>query len=281
MENRKENEMNKIFENLKSNPPLVHHITNYVTVNDCANVVLAAGGAPLMADDANEVEDIVSISSVLYINIGTLNERTVESMLKAGKRANKLGLPIVLDPVGMGASTMRNETVHKLMKELDFTVIKGNMSEIKGLYKAERNTGGVDVKDEDIVGTDNLGEAVEYVKKIAREFDSVIAVTGPIDIVTDGDKAVTVKNGHPLMSRVTGTGCMTGSVMATYLGSNANRPVDAVVAALVKMGLAGERAYREVTSKSEGISSFKRYLIDGIDLIGLDEMKEGGKIEYL
>jgi hydroxyethylthiazole kinase len=281
MENREKIEMNKIFENLKKNPPLVHHITNYVTVNDCANVVLAAGGAPIMADDAQEVEEIVSISSVLYINIGTLNERTVESMVKAGKRANNLGLPVVLDPVGMGASTMRNETVHKLMKELDFTVIKGNMSEMKGLYKAERNTGGVDVKDEDIVGIDNLDEAVEYVKKIAREFDSVIAVTGAIDIVTDGKSAVAVSNGHPLMSRVTGTGCMTGSVMATYVGSNPERPLDAVVAALVKMGLAGERAYSEMKNKNEGISSFKRYLIDGIDLIGLDEMKEGGKIEYL
>ncbi len=273
--------MEKILENLKSNPPLVHHITNYVTVNDCANVVLAAGGAPIMADDAKEVEDIVSISSVLYINIGTLSERTVDSMVKAGRRANSLGLPVVLDPVGMGASKMRNETVHKLMNEIDFAVIKGNMSEIKGLYKAERNTGGVDVKNEDKVGTDNLGQAVEYVKNIAREFDSVIAVTGAIDIVTDGDKAVTVRNGHPNMSRVTGTGCMTGSLMATYVGSNSERPVDAVVAALVKIGLAGERANDEMKKKNEGISSFKRYLIDGIDLIGLDQMKEGGKIEYL
>ena len=273
--------MEKIIKNLVKNPPLVHHITNYVTVNDCANVVLAAGGAPLMADDAKEVEDIVSISSVLYINIGTLNERTVESMVKAGKRANSLGLPIVLDPVGMGASKMRNETVHRLMDEIDFAVIKGNMSEIKGLYKAEKNTGGVDVKDEDIVGIENLDEAVDYVKKIAREFDSVVAVTGAIDIVTDGERAVTVRNGHPNMSRVTGTGCMTGSVIATYVGSNPERPVNAVVAALVKMGLAGERANLEMKNKNEGISSFKRYLIDGIDLIGIDEMKEGGKIEYL
>ncbi|SHJ11479.1 hydroxyethylthiazole kinase [Dethiosulfatibacter aminovorans DSM 17477] len=273
--------MDKIIENLRNKPPLVHHITNYVTVNDCANVVLAAGGAPIMADDVKEVEEIVSISSVLYINIGTLNERTVESMVKAGKRANCLGLPVLLDPVGMGASRMRNDTVHRLMNEIYFTVIKGNMSEIKGLYKAERNTGGVDVKDEDIVGTENLAEAVEYVKKIAREFDSVVAVTGAIDIVTDGEQAVTVRNGHPNMSRVTGTGCMTGSVMATYVGSNPERPVDAVVAALVKMGLAGERAELEMKNKNEGISSYKRYLIDGIDLIGLEEMKEGGKIEYL
>lgn len=271
--------MDKIINNLMSQPPLVHHITNYVTVNDCANVVLACGGAPLMADDITEVEDIVSISSVLYINIGTLNERTVKSMIAAGKKANALGLPVVLDPVGMGASKLRNETVHQLMKDVKFSVIKGNMSEIKGLYTQEKNTGGVDVKEEDLVSTDNLNDAITYVKRVAKSFESVIAVTGAIDIVTDGERALTVSNGHANMSRVTGTGCMTGSVMATYVGANPNSVVDATVAALVKMGLSGERAQREMIEKKEGISSFKKYLIDGIDLITLDDMKAGGKIE--
>ena len=146
----------KLMENLKKNPPLVHNITNYVTVNDCANIVLAAGGSPLMADDIEEVEDIVSISSTLYINVGTLNSRTVESMVKAGKRANELGLPVVLDPVGMGASRLRNESVNRLIQEVKFSVIKGNMSEIKALNTSCRNAGGVDVQEEDLIADENI-----------------------------------------------------------------------------------------------------------------------------
>jgi hydroxyethylthiazole kinase len=117
-----------IFTGVEKRPPLVHNITNYVTVNDCANVVLAAGGSPLMADDIGEVEDIVSISSALYINVGTLNKRTIESMIKAGEKANDKSIPVVLDPVGMGASALRNKTVKTLVDNVKFDAIKGNMS---------------------------------------------------------------------------------------------------------------------------------------------------------
>lgn len=273
--------MRNIINNIKKTSPLVHHITNYVTVNDCANVVLAAGGAPLMADDLSEVEDIVSISSVLYINIGTLNQRTIDSMILAGRKANQLGLPIVLDPVGMGASELRNQAVHQLMKHIKFSVIKGNMSEIKGLYHSQVNTGGVDVKEEDQVSHHNLKDTIEEIKKIARALQTTLAVTGPIDIVSDGQQVATISNGHANMSRVTGTGCMTGSIIATYLAVNKEDAFNASITALVKMGLSGEYAQKTIQARNEGISSFKRYLIDGIDLIDIEEMEAGGRIEYL
>ena len=209
-----------LLDNVKLNPPLVHNITNYVTVNDCANIVLASGGAPLMADDINEVEDIVSISNALCINIGTLNKRTIESMVKAGKKANELGIPVVLDPVGVGASDLRNEAIKILIDEIKFSVIKGNMSEIKALYTKAKNAGGVDVQEEDVIHNDNIEESIKFVKKVANRFDSVIAVTGAIDIVTDGEKVNLIRNGHEMMSRITGTGCMTGSVIATYCACN-------------------------------------------------------------
>jgi hydroxyethylthiazole kinase len=273
--------MKTIIERVRNAPPLVHHLTNYVTVNDCANTVLAAGGAPLMADDISEVEEIVAISQALYINIGTPNGRTVESMVKAGKKANNLGLPVVLDPVGMGATHFRNEVINRLLKEVDFAIVKGNMSEIRGLYQSETNTGGVDVMAEDMVDMGNLEEAVAFAKTVAKKLCITLVITGAIDIVTDGERAAVVKNGHPLMSRVTGTGCMTGSIIATFVGANSEAPYVSAIAALVKMGLAGERAYREMKEKGEGVSSYKRYLIDGIDLIGSEEMEAGGIVEYL
>ncbi|WP_373899781.1 hydroxyethylthiazole kinase [Haloimpatiens sp. FM7315] len=268
-----------LLENLKLNPPLVHNITNYVTVNDCANIILAAGGSPLMADDIEEVEDIVSISSALYINIGTLNKRTVESMVKAGKKANHIGIPVVLDPVGVGASKLRNEAVKTLIENVKFSVIKGNMSEIKAMYTNAKNTGGVDAKEEDMVNSDNIHSAIEFVKKVSKRFNSVIAATGAIDIVSDGNKVTLIKNGHPMMSRITGTGCMTGSVIGVYLGSNKEDAFASTVIAITSMGLAGEKAYEKVTEKKEGLSNFRTYLIDAISLMDLKTLEEGAKIE--
>lgn len=269
----------ELFENVKINPPLVHHITNYVTVNDCANVVLASGGSPLMADDIDEVEDIVSISGVLYINIGTLNKRTIESMIKAGKKANELGLPVILDPVGIGASNIRNVAVDRLTEEIDFSVIKGNMSEIKALYTNCKNSGGVDVQEGDIIHNQNIDESIQSVKKVARKFNCVIAATGMIDIVTDGENVFLIRNGNAMMSRITGTGCMTGSVIGTYCGANKDNIIEATVMGIVVMGLSGEKAYEKVKLQSEGTGSFRRYLIDGISLMNTDMMEVGAKIE--
>ena len=193
------------FANVRTKSPLIHNITNYVTVNDCANMVLACGASPIMADDAAEVEDITTICGGLNINIGTLNSRTIESMLKAGKKANALGHPVVLDPVGAGASALRTETAYRLLDEVQFTVIRGNISEVKTLASGAGTTKGVDADVADRVTEENLDGAVAFAKAFAAKTGAVVAITGAIDIVADGAKAYCIRNGHPMMSAITGT----------------------------------------------------------------------------
>ena len=163
---------------MRNTVPLIHNITNYVTVNDVANVLLACGASPIMADDEGEVEEITAICSGLNINIGTLNSRTIPSMLKAGKAAQALNHPVVLDPVGAGASTLRTETARRLIREIRFTVVRGNMSEIKTLAAGSGNTRGVDASVEDVVTEDNLESAIAFVKDLSARDGAIVAVTG-------------------------------------------------------------------------------------------------------
>lgn len=193
----------KMLENVRGKCPLIHNITNYVTVNDCANIVLACGASPIMSDDQSEVEEITTICGGLNINIGTLNKRTIESMFLAGKRANALSHPVVLDPVGAGASKLRTETAQKLLEEVKFTVIRGNISEVKTLASGSGTTKGVDADVADKVSEENLDSAVAFAKAFAEKTGAVIAITGAIDIVADGKKAYCIRNGHPMMSSIT------------------------------------------------------------------------------
>lgn len=271
--------MKVLFEQVQVQSPLVHNITNYVTVNDCANVILAAGGSPLMADDQEEVADIVSISKALYINVGTLNRRTIESMKIAGKRANEMGIPVILDPVGMGASRLRNESVNALLKTIQFSVIKGNMTEIRAIDQNCRTRNGVDVESEDQITSDTLKDAIALARDVAKRFSTVVVITGATDIVTDGVHVRTISNGDAMMSRITGTGCMTGSLIGTFAAVDANRVYDAATIAVSMMGLAGEKAAAMVTERQEGTASMKRYLIDQIMRIDEQVWKEGAKIE--
>lgn len=268
------------YEKMKSNPPLVHSITNYVTVNDVANIILAAGGAPLMADDVSEVEEIVTISSALYINIGTLNSRTVGAMVKAGEKANKLNIPVILDPVGLGASELRNKTVKTLLEKVKFSLIKGNISEIKALATNAKNLGGVDVQEEDIVGEENLKDNIEFLKRLAQSLKTVIVATGAIDIVSDGERTALIRNGNMMMSKITGTGCMLGSLIACYCGSNREDIFNSALISLVIMGLAGEEASEKCISRKEGSGSFRVYLIDSIGMIDRKKIEEGAKVEF-
>lgn len=172
---------------VKEKNPLIHHITNYVTVNDCANIVLAIGGSPVMADDEREVEEMVSIASSLVINIGTLNSRTVKSMLLAGKRANKLNIPVILDPVGVGATSYRTEVAKELIEEVHFSVIRGNLSEIKNIAGIKVVTKGVDTSE---VGDNclKMEEKKEISQQLSKKLDSVIAITGEVDCVSFENK---------------------------------------------------------------------------------------------
>jgi hydroxyethylthiazole kinase len=189
-----------VIENVRSSVPLVHCITNYVTVNDVANAVLACGGAPIMADDINEAAEITSICGGLDINIGTLNARTIEAMFSAGRKANELRHITVLDPVGAGASKLRTDTTFQLIKEIKFSVIRGNISEIKTVYAGSGVTQGVEANVNDIVTEENLEDTVLFAKELSKRIKAVIAITGAIDIVADENKAYIIRNGHPIMS---------------------------------------------------------------------------------
>ena len=267
-----------MLENVRNAQPLIHNITNYVTVNDCANILLACGASPIMADDKDEVEEITSICGGLNINIGPLNSRTIESMLLAGKRANELSHPVVLDPVGVGASTLRTRTALKLLEGVKFTVIRGNISEIKTLAGKSAATKGVDADIADKVTEEKLDEAVAWVKAYARQAGSVVAITGAIDIVADGQKAYCIRNGHPMMSTITGTGCQLSAMTAAYVTANPDHPLEAAAAAVCAMGLAGEIAHARLTPQ-DGNSTYRNYIIDAIYNMTPEQLLKGAKYE--
>lgn len=269
-----------LIKNVRETVPLVHNITNYVTVNDVANILLACGGSPIMADDAGEVEEITSICGGLNINIGTLNARTIESMLLAGKRANELGHVTVLDPVGAGASKLRTDTAIRLLDEVQFSVIRGNVSELKALWGKEGTTKGVDADIADRVTEENLNEMIQFAKLFSGKIGAVIAMTGAIDIVADGEKAYAIRNGNPLMSKITGTGCMLSSVVAAYCVANSDHLLDAAASAVAAMGLCGEIALRRLNeSELNGTSTYRTYMIDAMSNLTDEILEEGMKIE--
>lgn len=267
-----------MLKNVRTKCPLIHNITNYVTVNDCANIVLACGASPIMSDDKEEVSEITSICGGLNINIGTLNSRTIASMLIAGKRANELNHPVVLDPVGAGASKLRTETAIQLLEEIKFSVIRGNISEIKTLALGNGTTKGVDADVADKVTEDNLDDVIIFAKSFAEKTGAVIAITGAIDIVADSKKTYCIRNGHPMMSSITGTGCQLSAMTAAFVTANPEFPLEAVVAAVSAMGYAGEVAYSRLT-EMDGNSTYRNYIIDAIYNMTPEMLEKGAKYE--
>lgn len=262
---------------LRRKKPLVHHITNYVTVNDCANAVLAIGGSPIMADASSEVEEIISICNALVINIGTLNERTIQSMLLAAKKANALGKPVILDPVGAGASTLRTETAKKLLDEVRFTVIRGNASEIKTLLQGAGKTQGVDVSEEDMITSTTLDSMIQTAKTLNRLTGAVIVITGAKDIIVSDTKTAVISNGVPEMGAITGTGCMLSAISGAFCATIPDT-FEAMTAAVSVMGLSGELAYE--ASKEKGTGSFRVAIIDTLSKMDDSVLGKGAKIEY-
>ncbi|QAT40715.1 hydroxyethylthiazole kinase [Clostridium sp. JN-9] len=269
--------ISELLSRLKIKNPLVHHITNYVTVNDCANVTLAIGASPVMADDISEVKDMVSIASSLVINIGTLNSRSVESMLAAGRRANELNIPVVFDPVGAGATPYRTEVARKIISEIKLAVIKGNLSEIETLYGLNVKIKGVDSLEDASSKREGLSEEKEMAKNFAVKLNTVIAITGAIDIVTDGKTVYSVENGHKIMSKVTGTGCMCTSLIGSYLGASKDY-LTAALAGVVSMGIAGETANEQLNKEIEGTGSLKVKMLDAIYNLSSETILKRGKI---
>ncbi|HYE10285.1 MAG TPA: hydroxyethylthiazole kinase [Patescibacteria group bacterium] len=262
---------------LREKKPLIHHITNYVTANDCANITLAIGASPVMADDINEVKDITTMSSALALNLGTLNEQRLGSMLTAAQKANELSIPIILDPVGVGATTFRLEAATRIISEVRLSVIRGNLSEIKALYGLNSKSKGVDTAE--ILGTNHSGdlEAAYVARALACELNASVAITGAIDLITNGKTLFKVENGHPLMSRVTGTGCMCTSLIASYLGAGGDS-LTAALAGVVSMGIAGDIACERLDKSFQGTGSLKVYIHDAIYLLSPDNIVKRGKI---
>ncbi len=256
--------------------PLIHCITNYVTANDCANILLACGASPVMADDETEVEDVTSICRGLSINIGTLNSRSVPAILKAGRRANALGHPVVFDPVGAGASAHRTETALRLLKEVRFAVIRGNSSEIRTLIAGSGTTRGVDADLADQITEEKLEETAAVVRRFARQTGAVVAVTGAIDLVADAETAYCIDNGHPMMRSITGAGCMLSAMTAAYVAANPVHRLEAAAAAVCAMGLCGEKAFGRL-GEAGGNASFRNYLIDAVYRLTPEELEQGAR----
>ena len=270
--------LGECLENVRKNVPLVHNITNYVTVNDVANVLLASGGSPIMSDEPEDVEDITSICGGLNINIGTLNQQTIKGMFTAGRKAAELGHPILLDPVGAGASKLRTETAVKLMDEIKFTVIRGNISEIKTLALGSGTTKGVDADVADAVSDETLDSAVRFVKEFAKKADTIVAITGAIDLVSDGDKCYVIRNGRPEMGRITGTGCQLSGLTTAFVVANPDNKLEAVAAAVCTMGLAGEIGWSRM-QEGDGNSTYRNRIIDAIFNMDGEILNKGAKYE--
>ena len=270
--------LGKYLESVRKKVPLVHNITNYVTVNDVANILLACGGSPIMSDEPEDVEDITSICGGLNINIGTLNKSSIEGMYRAGRRANEVGHVVLLDPVGAGASALRTNTAVGLMKEIKFDVIRGNISEIKTLANGSGTTKGVDADVADAVTDETLDNAVAFVKGLARETGSIIAITGAIDLVADGSKCFVIRNGRPEMGRITGTGCQLSGMMTAFLVANPEDKLTAAAAAVCTMGLAGEIGWSRM-QEGDGNSTYRNRIIDAVFNMDGKTLDQGAKFE--
>jgi len=237
---------------IRERRPLVHQITNFVVMNETANATLALGALPVMAHAPQEVEEMAAAASALVLNIGTLSDEWVESMVAAGRVANRVGVPVVVDPVGAGATSYRTEVSRRLLQELDVAVVRGNSAEIATLAGRAAEIRGVEAL--------GGGGGPELAREAALALGTVAAVTGPVDHVSDGQTVAAVANGHELMGTVTGTGCMATAITGCFLGVRGDDPFAAATEALVAFGVAGEDAAREAS----GPGSFHAALYDAL-----------------
>jgi hydroxyethylthiazole kinase len=251
---------------LRQKKPLIHNITNLVVMNVTANALLAMGASPVMAHAKNEVREMVTLAGALVLNIGTLSDEWVASMLMAGEKASELNIPVILDPVGSGATAFRTASAQKLIEKINIRVIRGNPSEVLSLGYEDSKTKGVD-------SLHTVDDAAITAKILAQQLKITLAVTGPTDLVTDGGRIFRILNGHPLMGRITGSGCMATAIIAAFLAVDE----DAVIAsatALSFFGLAGEIA----GSESIGPGTFMVRLLDALYNITPEVLEKGARI---
>lgn len=260
-------DLKRLLAKIREERPLVHNITNYVVMNFTANTLLAMGASPVMAHAPNEVEEMVSLAKALVLNIGTLSDSWIDAMFLAGKQANRRGVPIVFDPVGSGATSLRTDTTRRVIKELNLSVLRGNASEILSIASSGTITKGVDA-------LHDVQQVTEVAKGTAKAIGAVIAVTGKVDLITDGTRVIRCGNGHPLMGKVTGTGCAATATIAAF-AAVAQDAVEAAAAGLAFFGLAGEMAATLASSPG----SFMVALIDSLYNLSPDDFQAGALLE--
>lgn len=272
-------ESKEIFENIRMIRPVVHNISNIVTANDCANMTLACGGSPTMADDPNEVEEITAACNGFVLNMGNTGGYHEETMLRAGLKNNEVGHPLLLDPVGAGAATRRNAVLKNLLGHIQFSVIRGNISEIKFVGGQSAGAKGVDADVADLANEDNINTIVAYAKSLSSTIHSVIAISGPIDVVADKDTAYVIRNGHPMMAGITGTGCMQSSEIGVFIAANPDNILKATAVAVSAYGYAGELAHKKMLESDGSFNTLRMHLIDYMAKMNAELFAKGAKIE--
>lgn len=283
-----------LFNKVKEENPLTYCMTNTVTINGCANAILAIGGSPIMTYNKEEIEDIIKISKSLVINIGNPSNEEIESMKLACKYANTHNIPIIFDPVGVGISKLRNDLSLNLIKNYNLTAIRGNMSEIKAIANLinltninnnnnnkkpnlnHENYGkGVDVNTKDMVNKDNLLENASLVKELAKKLDTIIIASGPIDLISNGKETYSIENGDEMMPKITGSGCMLSSIVGAYITElNTDKNIINAITASLHMTLAGEKAGKIVKNNNLGTGSFNEHLLNNLYLLKEEDFKE-------
>lgn len=260
-----------LFQKVRNEEPLVHHITNPVTINDCANSTLAIGGSPVMATSVEEVAEMVRLANALVINFGTIDEATYEAMIIAGRAANEKEIPVILDPVGVGATTFRNERAKDFLERVKVSIVRGNVTEIYALIGGKSQTRGVDAGEI----TDISKEDLAY--KAAKKLQAVVVISGAEDVICDGNEQVIIENGDSWLTRITGTGCMTASLIGCFAGVTENN-FDAAVAGMSTMSLAGEHA-KDMLKESDGIGTYHVQLLDAIFNMNGERWVEGVRLK--
>ncbi|WP_304508115.1 hydroxyethylthiazole kinase [Anaerotignum sp.] len=271
--------LDKVFQNINRINPIVHCITNFVTVNDCANIILACGGSPTMAYDFREVADITSKTNALVLNMGTVSDN--DAMITAGRRSNELNHPVIIDPVGVGGSRFRVDTFRQLADSMQFSVIRGNISEIKAIATGKSDIRGVDATEADKITENNVYEIAAMAKQLSIKMKSVIVISGPIDIVANKEIAYLVRNGHPIMAKITGSGCMSTAMLGAFCGGNPDDILEASLASTVTMGVCGELAYEKTAAARGGTMTFRLHLIDQVSLVTPEIICEMMRIEKI
>jgi len=255
----------------KKENPLVDFLINYVTANELTSITSYFGGTPVMTDDPIDAAEVVEFAKVdaLVFNIGTVTNKQVNAMIEAGKKASELGVPIILDPVAAGATPFRSKSIKRMLEELNISVIKGNLAEIKACLGVETTSKGVD-------STEDESEAEKYVVALAKKYNCVVAMTGVEDVISDGNRVARIRNGSENLPKVIGTGCTIGALVGTFSGVTDDYFYSAMTGVII-MGIAGEIA-DSMRSEGDGYYTYKHHLLDTLSILTNEQVRERADI---